>query len=215
VINLKRLKDWAIYIWGIIVAVLLIIIKMLPNKKNEELKNKADKLKESTNEDKKFIEQQKEDIVNDKKQLEEMHKEADNLKNRLNKLLLIIIMIISMGLIPIKALADTPSANIPNNYDDLKTKYLELWDITWRYKELYEKADALNIKLLNDKQELTTRYDDLLTRFDALYKLNNDLYELNKKALKGNFIDLNVGITVEPFDYEKSSLYLEISLKLL
>lgn len=212
---MKRLKDWAIYIWGIIVAVLLIIIKMLPNKKNEELKNKADKLKESTNEDKKFIEQQKEDIVNDKKQLEEMHKEADNLKNRLNKLLLIIIMIISMGLIPIKALADTPSANIPNNYDDLKTKYLELWDITWRYKELYEKADALNIKLLNDKQELTTRYDDLLTRFDALYKLNNDLYELNKKALKGNFIDLNVGITVEPFDYEKSSLYLEISLKLL
>ena len=71
-------------------------------------------------------------------------KEAESKRNKF--ILPLILLLILMGTVSVKA---TDNLYIPDNYDELKEYYLELWELCEEYRSLYYEAET-SVKALHE-----------------------------------------------------------------
>ena len=195
-----KAKNWLSVIGGILIVFFLTLFyATFTRKDNTEIKKNLDEVKEKVKKSKEKVddldEERKEDIKTkeelDKKK-EELDKESAKTDKKFSNHFKMFIFILTLLLIinmPIVGLAqDLGEPNVPDDYDTLKEKYLEMIQIASEfkqqrdgYKSLYEQQSKLleraykrEESLVNENENKDEFIRELQSMIETLLKQNSN-----------------------------------------
>ena len=137
--------------WLVAFALTAFAYGFATRKSNKEMKEAIDKVDSQAKKEKQKVDEVKENI-------KDRGKKDKELSKKLNKHFdIFIILILSLSILTIPVLAETPDINnlkIPDSYDKLVPKYRDMALIAIEYQQLYREAEADNKELIKSNENM-------------------------------------------------------------